>query len=123
LLGSGIRTGSRRAATPPFRRLAALLLSSACLAPVWGAPSVTRDDLEVQKELMQGKLDVTKELLVKDIDARNQRVEALGKRLDDQVTRVSDIGNSVDRFGVLVAILGALLTALLAAAGLVDRND
>jgi tetratricopeptide (TPR) repeat protein len=89
------------------------------LAPVSAAQALTQDDLAAHKELMQTKLDANKDLLQKDLEARGHRIDALEKRLDDQVSRVSDVGGSVDRFGVIAGVLGTLITVVLGAAGFI----
>ena len=99
--------------------LGAILLWVTGLTLSWGAQPLTQDDLAAHKELLQTKLDANKELLQKDLETRGHRIDALEKRLDDQVSRVSDVGSSVDRFGVIVGVLGTLITVALAAAGLV----
>jgi tetratricopeptide (TPR) repeat protein len=99
--------------------ICALVLCVAGLGPALAASTLTQDDLLAHKELMQTKLDANKELLQKDLEARGHRIDALEKRMDDQVSRVSDVGGSVDRFGVIAGGLGLLITVALAAAGLV----
>ena len=99
--------------------ISALVLWVAGMGPVWAAQTLTQDDLAMHKELLQTKLDANKELLQKDLEARGHRIDALEKRLDDQVSRVSDVGGSIDRFGVIAGGLGLLITVALAAAGLV----
>ena len=97
----------------------AIILWMMGLPPVWCAQTLTHDDLVSHKELLQTKLDANKELLQKDLETRGQQIDALEKRLNDQVNRVSDVGSSVDRFGVIVAVLGTLTTVVLAAVGLI----
>jgi tetratricopeptide (TPR) repeat protein len=70
--------------------------------------SATKSDLEVQEKLFQAKLD-----------ARNEKVEALNKRLDDQIARTADIGSGVDRLSVSIAAFGVLLTVVLFFGGLI----
>ena len=105
-----------------LRSLVSTLSIAICLAASWpctAKESVSQDDLSAQKELLQAKLDANKELTQKDIEILYKRFDAVDKRIDDQVSRVSDIGNSVDRFAAISGVIGILITVLLAAGGLI----
>jgi tetratricopeptide (TPR) repeat protein len=78
----------------------------------------SKDDLSAQKELFQLQLDAKKELLQKDIEAQAKLIDAFEKRIDDQTNRIGDIGSSVDMFGVIAGILGALITVVLVGIGI-----
>jgi len=71
--------------------------------------TVTAKELDAYKELQQVKLDAVKEVHQRD-------VEALNKRIDDQLAQV---GQGVDRFGVMAAVLGTVVSLLLAGLGLI----
>ena len=99
-----------------LRSLVSTLSIAICLAASWpctAKESVSQDDLSAQKELLQAKLDANKELTQKDIEILYKRFDAVDKRIDDQVSRVSDIGNSVDRFTTIIGVIGTLITVLL----------
>lgn len=104
-------------------RLLAICLLFFAIAGVQAAPSspaVTEQDLAAFKELQQIKLDAQKELQVKDIEAVRQQITAVDKRVDDQLTQK---GQAVDRFGVVVAGFGCLLTVSLVVLGLVGYRN
>ncbi len=71
------------------------------------APSVAKE-LAAQKEVFQIKFDQLKETQKSDVDSLN-------KRIDDALTTT---GQAVDRFGVVTAWIGGLITVLLAGLGL-----
>jgi len=105
-----------------LRSLVSTLSIAICLAASWpcsAKESVSQDNLSAQKELLQAKLDANKELAQKDIEILNKRFDAVDKRIDDQVSRVSDIGNSVDRFAAIIGVIGTLITVLLTLGGLI----
>ena len=105
-----------------LRSLVSTLSIAICLAASWpctAKESVSQDDLSAQKELLQAKLDANKELTQKDIEILYKRFDAVDKRIDDQVSRVSDIGNSVDRFTTIIGVIGTLITVLLTLGGLI----
>ena len=77
----------------------------------------SKEELSAQKELFQLQLDAKKELLQKDIETQTKRIDAFEKRMDDQISRISDIGSSVDRFSVIVSFFGILITVLFVVAG------
>jgi len=70
--------------------------------------NVSQIELTAQKELLQTQIEAIKGLHQKDADAIN-------KRIDDQLAQV---GQGVDRFGVIVSVLGTLVSLLLAGLGL-----
>jgi len=92
----------------------AVLLSGLLSTLALAAPA-TQEDLSAQKELVQVKIDALKDLQQKDIDAVKSRMDAIDKRLDDQISKM---GQGVDRLGVYASILGIIVTALLAVLGL-----
>ena len=105
-----------------LRSLVSTLSIAICLAASWpctAKESVSQDDLSAQKELLQAKLDANKELTQKDIEILYKRFDAVDKRIDDQVSRVSVIGNSVDRFPTIIGVIGTLITVLLTLGGLI----
>ena len=92
------------------------LLDASC--PAFAEASATQDVLATHKELVQIKLDANRELLQKDLELKNQRIDALERRIEDQAGRISDVGASVDRFGVIAGLLGLLVTTLIAVGGI-----
>ncbi len=88
----------------------ALFVSVFCASlPVFAqAVPVLAKELASQKEVFQVKLDSLKE-------AQKSDIESLNKRIDDALTTT---GQAVDRFGVVTAWIGGLVTALLAVLGL-----
>ncbi|WP_306603395.1 tetratricopeptide repeat protein [Azonexus sp.] len=101
-----------------FVRLMIISFSLTCALPSVAA-EINKDDLDAQKELLQLRIDSGRELLQKDIEAQWKRLDAIDKRIDDQVNRVSDIGNAVDRFTAISGWISILITVLLASGGLV----
>ena len=101
-----------------LRFLALCLLLNLSLPAIAGT-GIGKDELDAQKELLLLKIDSGKELAQKDVEAQGKRLDALDKRIDDQVSRVSDIGNAVDRFTAISGWIGILITVLLASGGLV----
>ena len=101
-----------------FFRLLALSLLLHLSSHALAGNSIGKDDLDAQKELLLLKIDGGKELLQKDIEAQGKRLDAIDKRIDDQVSRVSDIGNAVDRFSVVTGWIGIVVTGVLALGGL-----
>ncbi|MXR35767.1 tetratricopeptide repeat protein [Craterilacuibacter sinensis] len=93
-----------------------LLLSIALPAT---AEAVSRDDFAANKELLQLKLDSQRELAQKDAEAVKARIDALEKRIDEQNNRVTDIGQGIDRFSVIIGIASILVTLLLTAGGFI----
>ena len=104
----------------PLKLLRLLVISLTLVSSLPAAAGgISKDVLDAQKELLQLKIDSGKELLQKDIEAQGKRLDALDKRIDDQVNRVSDIGNAVDRSATISGWIGILIAVLLAAGGLV----
>lgn len=103
----------------PFLRLLALSLLLSFALPSAANEKIGKNDLDAQKELLQLKIDSGRELVQKDFESFKSRIDAVDKRIDDQNNRVGDIGQSVDRFAVIVGSGGLLLTVLLAFGGLV----
>ena len=105
-----------------FRLLAVwLLLMGSALVHVttFAAPSAS-EDLSAFKELQQSKWEAQKELQQKDTEALRQQITAVDKRIDDQLTQV---GQAVDRFGVLVAVLGVVITVVLVLGGFLGYRN
>jgi TolA-binding protein len=100
-------------------RLLALSLLLSVVLPAPANEKIGKDDLDAQKELLQLKIDSGRELIQKDLETLKTRIDALDKRIDDQNNRVGDIGQSVDRFAVIVGFFGLLVTVLIALGGLV----
>lgn len=97
-----------------------LLVGSALVhIPALATPSAS-EDLSAFKELQQSKWEAQKELQQKDIEALRQQIAAVDKRVDDQLTQV---GQAVDRFGVLVAVLGVVVTVLLVFGGFLGYRN
>lgn len=92
-----------------------LAFGAVSTASIYAAP-VSQEDLTAQKELIQIKLDSLSALQQKDVDGFRLRLEALDKRLDDQLTQS---GQGVDRLGVYASLLGMLVTVILAALGVI----
>lgn len=65
--------------------------------------------LAAQKELTQAKMDALRDLQQKDAEAAKSRMDAIDKRLDDQISKM---GQGVDRFGIWITVLLAGLGAL-----------
>jgi len=61
-------------------------LCAALMATAAEPVSVTKDELAAQKELLQIQIDSKKELLQKDIESQNRRIDAVDKRIDDQLS-------------------------------------
>lgn len=105
-----------------IRLLAVCLLfvgSALTHMPVMAATS-TSEDLSAFKELQQIKWETQKELQQKDTEALRQQIAAVDKRVDDQLTQV---GQGVDRFGVLISLLGLGITALLVLGGFLGYRN
>ncbi|WP_175135358.1 tetratricopeptide repeat protein [Achromobacter pulmonis] len=75
---------------------------------------------ESQKELQVKELDSQKALQVKDIEAVRQQITAVDKRVDDQLAQV---GQSIDRFGILTALLSLCITVLLVFGGFLGYRN
>lgn len=102
----------------PLLRFFALCLLLHLSLPAISGNGIGKDELDAQKEWLLLKIDSGKELAQKDIEAQGKRLDALDKRIDDQVSRVSDIGNAVDRFSVVTGWIAILITGVLALGGL-----
>ena len=102
----------------PLLRFLALCLLLHLSLPAISGNGIGKDELDAQKEWLLLKIDSGKELAQKDIEAQGKRLDALDKRIDDQVSRVSDIGNAVDRFSVVTGWIAILITGVLALGGL-----
>lgn len=79
---------------------------------------VSHDELTVYKDLQQSRVDALKEAQQKDAEIWKARAEALDKRIDDQVSQVSQISLSVDQFGIHLTVSGIVLTLLISLAGI-----
>ncbi|MGM8060827.1 tetratricopeptide repeat protein [Vogesella indigofera] len=101
-----------------FLRLLVLSLLFSLALPAAASEKFGKDELDAQKELLQLKIDSSRELTQKDVDSLKSRIDALDKRLDDQNNRVGDIGQAVDRFAVVISVAGLVVTLLLALGGL-----
>ncbi len=75
--------------------------------------TVNQNEFAAQKELVQAKMDAFKDLHQKDVDA-------IHKRIDDQLSHVSQ---AVDRFGVLTAWASLVLTVLLIGLGFLGYRN
>ena len=104
---------------PALFRLLALSLLLGLALPIAANEKIGKDDFDAQREVLQLKIDNGRELVEKSLDGFKSRIDALDKRLDDQNNRVGDIGQSVDRFSVIVGSLGIIVTLLLASGGLI----
>ena len=93
-----------------LRPLALCLLLNLAL-PAIAANGVSKDDLDAQKELLILKIDGNKDLFQKDLEAQGKRMDAIDKRVDDQVNRFGDLG-------FFAGLISTLITVVLAAAGL-----
>lgn len=102
-----------------FLRLLVLSLLFGLALPAAASEKFGKDELDAQKELLQLKIDSSRELTQKDVDSLKSRIDALDKRQDDQNNRVGDIGQAVDRFAVITGIAGLVVTLLLALVGLI----
>ncbi|MCE1194473.1 MAG: tetratricopeptide repeat protein [Acidovorax sp.] len=80
----------------------------------------SRDDLNAFKELQQSKLESQKELQVKDMEAVRQQITAVDKRVDDQLAQ---IGQSIDRFGIVATLLSIGITILLVLGGFLGYRN
>ena len=77
-------------------------------------------ELSAYKDLQQIKLDALKEAQHKEAEIWKVKAEALDKRIDDQLSQVS---RSVDQFGVVVGLLGLLITVIAALVGFFAYQD
>lgn len=94
-----------------------LLLWGAAIAQAAITPAVAwQDDLTAYKELQQSKWEAQKELQLKDVEALRQQIAAVDKRVDDQLAQ---LGQSVDRFGVVISAVGIVITVLLVFGGFI----
>lgn len=99
-----------------IRLLAVCLLfvgSALTHMPVIAATS-TSEELSAFKELQQSKWEAQRDLQQKDTEALRQQIAAVDKRVDDQLTQV---GQGVDRFGVVISAIGTGITVLLVFVG------
>ncbi|MCE1181129.1 MAG: hypothetical protein LWW81_02315, partial [Rhodocyclales bacterium] len=92
-------------------RLLTLCLMLNLALPAIAGNGVSKDDLDSQKELLLLKIDGNKEVLQKDLEAQGKRIDAIDKRVDDQVNRFGDLG-------FFAGLISTLITVVLAAAGL-----
>jgi hypothetical protein len=97
-----------------------LLWGTAAAQAVQTSTAALKDQLDALKELQQSKLESQKELQVKDIEAVRQQITAVDKRVDDQLTQ---LGQSVDRLGILITILGVGITVLLVLGGFLGYRN
>ena len=97
-----------------------LLWGTAAAQVIETSTLASRDDLNAFKELQQSKLDSQKELQVKDIEAIRQQITAVDKRVDDQLAQ---LGQSIDRFGILITVLGVAITILLVLGGFLGYRN
>lgn len=105
-----------------IRLLAVCLLfvgSALTHVPVLATPSAS-EDLSAFKELQQSKWEAQKDLQQKDTETLRQQIAAVDKRVDDQLTQV---GQGVDRFGVLISVLGVVVTVLLVFGGFLGYRN
>ncbi|MBO9679244.1 MAG: hypothetical protein J7556_13470 [Acidovorax sp.] len=107
----------------PMSRLLAiclLLWGTAAAQATDTSTFASRDDLNAFKELQQSKLEAQKELQVKDIEAVRQQITAVDKRVDDQLAQ---LGQSIDRFGILTTLLSVGITILLVLGGFLGYRN
>lgn len=83
-----------------------LLFSLSLASPA--SEQAAKADLEAQKESLQLKIDSNQALTQKDIENLKSQLDGVGKRIDDQSNRIGDIGQSVDRFGILITLVVAV---------------
>lgn len=76
-------------------------------------------DLDAQKELLLQKIDNNRDLTQKDFETVKARIDAVDKRMDDQVNRAGDIGLSVDRLATAISWGGFLVALILPLAGFI----
>lgn len=93
-----------------LRFLAFCLLLNLSLPAVAGT-GIGKDELDAQKELLLLKIDGNKEVLQKDMEAQSKRIDAVDKRVDDQVNRFGDLG-------FFAGIISSLITVVLALGGI-----
>lgn len=106
-----------------MKRLLSICFLLWCSAIVHGAPNpavASQDDLGAFKELQQVKFDSQKELQTKDVEAVRQQIAAVDKRVDDQLAQ---LGQSLDRFGIAIAVLGLVITVLLVLGGFLGYRN
>lgn len=82
--------------------------------------SALQADLNALKELQQSKWESQKELQVKDIETVRQQIASVDKRVDDQLAQ---LGQSVDRFGIVIGVLGVGVTVLLVFGGFLGYRN
>jgi tetratricopeptide (TPR) repeat protein len=80
----------------------------------------SQGDLNAFKEVQQSKWEAQKELQLKDIEAVRQQIAAVDKRVDDQLAQ---LGQSVDRFGIVITLLGIFITVSLFVGGLLGYRN
>lgn len=78
----------------------------------WATSPATKDELLAQKEALQQAITANKELLHNIIESESTKTDYFEKRLEDQSSRISDIGSSIDRFGIIITLLLATLGLL-----------
>ena len=105
-----------------MKRLLATCLLLWVSASIVASPAVadTQSELNAFKELQQSKWDAQKELQQKDVEALRQQVAAVDKRVDDQLAQV---GQAVDRYGVMATWTGLVVTILLVLGGFVGFRN
>ncbi len=91
----------------------ALLFSLPSHTALAANDKISQTELTAQKELLQTQIEALKSLQQKDADAIN-------KRIDDQLAQV---GQGVDRFGVIASVLGTLITVLLVLGGFIGYRN
>lgn len=100
--------------------ISALLWGTAVAQAASISPAVTQDDLNTFKESQQNKWEAQEELQLKDVEIVRQQISAVDKRVDDQLAQ---LGQSVDRFGILISMLGVGITALLVLGGFLGYRN
>lgn len=91
----------------------ALLFSLPSHSALAASDDVSKPELAAHKELVQIQIEAIKALHQKDADAIN-------KRIDDQLAQV---GQGVDRFGVIASGLGIVITVLLVFGGFIGYRN
>ncbi len=97
-----------------FLAMCLLFWAAATVQAAESSAVASQGDLNALKELQQTKWEAQKELQIKDIEAVRQQISAVDKRVDDQLAQ---LGQSVDRFGILMTVLGVGITVLLVLGG------
>ena len=102
------------------RFLVITLLLWTAIATMAPASADPQQELSAFKEVQQSKWEAQKELQQKDVEALRQQIAAVDKRVDDQFAQ---LGQSVDRFGTQITVLGVVITVLLVLGGFLGYRN